>query len=95
MKGNRGNRGEVDVKLICLAALDAIEAGETWTSLCYRIGWIEPRGIAETSRLKRRLGLMSIPRRRPSLSMCSRGLRYETALTLIEALNLDPMDFGL
>lgn len=86
--------GEVDNAPPREAVLAEIETGrETWSTLCYRIGWTEKDGRAQVSRLKRRLG--AAPFQLRGEDHISRSVTHETAVAIVEALDLDPVDFGI
>lgn len=80
---------------------EAIErSGESWTSICRRLGWVRPDDRAETSRLKRRVGAMATTKgghnqKRSRELVVTKGMRYETALAIVQALGADPVDFDL
>lgn len=48
------------------------------------------REIGDPTRLRRRLGLAAEPS-----GAITAGMRYETALAIVEAIGRDPVDFGL
>jgi hypothetical protein len=64
--------------------------GRTWTSMCEEIGWWSSAG-ADTSRLKRTLGLMPWQ----SGGGIAKSMSREQALLMCRALRVDPVDFGL
>lgn len=100
--GNPGYPGDVPVGPILEACQRAIAEGSDWSKISRALGYLRTdkrRGFtyADTSRLKRNLGLMSnikthkgVQRKVPVINM-----RYETAINIIQALNLDPVDFDL
>jgi hypothetical protein len=74
-------------------ALRKVERGMTWTELAEAAGMMDngPRGHADTTRLKRRLGLTGDAR----TGRISGRVRYETAVRLARALELDPHEAGV
>ncbi len=75
-----------------------LASGLSASEVCRRLGWVDKRNYAETSRLKRRLGLMMGMKGGTNKSkqlVYWTGMRYETAVAITRALNLDPVDFGL
>ena len=92
--------GEVPNGPIAQAALRKVESGEmTWSDICRSLGWVDKNNGADTSRLRRRLGLVGQTkgggsRNRKELRLMT-GMRYETAVEIVRALGLDPVDFDL
>jgi hypothetical protein len=70
-------------------ALRQNSKGVAWSEMCRRAGLVTQRPVAETSFLKRRLGLVK-DKRNPN-----KTVSYSVALKLCEALNLSPVDMGL
>jgi hypothetical protein len=73
------------------AALHQIESGVSWSQIARAAGMVRsgPREFADTKRLKLRLGLVS------ERGRFMRGVRYETAVKLADALGLDYVDVGV
>jgi hypothetical protein len=99
-----GHRGDVPVEPIREAVLAEIRAGESWASICYRLGWRDRNGRASTSRLQRALGLR--PSRRShvprlvgsprTITTLTTAMRIETALRIVVfGLHRDPVEFDL
>lgn len=77
----------------------AIGKGEVnWHELSVRLGWSREHGgytHGDTSRLKRRLGIMPNTAARGYERYYSEYIRYELACAIIRALDLDPVDYGV
>lgn len=82
------NPGEIDLAPIHAAVEARVREGASWRSIALRAGW-KSGGLGDSTNLKRRLGL------KPVGGVTSRKMRYETALRIVEAINGDPVDFGL
>lgn len=67
--------------------------GESLSMLARRIGWVSRRGQPQTSRVARALGLMPDSDVAPGHHRAR--IKYETAVTLCRALDLDPVDVGV
>lgn len=83
----------VDVEPIQKAVNKALSNGMTLSDICRNIGWVEYYPKAETSRLKRYIGLMpkaSHGRYRYNKTMC-----IVNAELILRAIDIDPIDIGL
>lgn len=88
-----GNRGEVPVEPLAAIVVAQVDSGlETWASICRRLGWTYG-GRADTTRLKRRLGLL--PMSPASGGGTNRAMRYATAVAIAEAVDADFVEVGL
>lgn len=74
-------------------ALRKVERGMTWSELAVAAGMGDtgPRGSADTTALKRRLGLTPDSR----TGNIATRVRYETAVRIAAALDLDPFEAGV
>jgi hypothetical protein len=70
-----------------------LKRGETLSLVARRLGWVSASGAVQTSRLSRALGLMDDPT--VGSGHRRRRIRYETAVQLCRALDLDPVDAGV
>ena len=87
------NTGEVDVQVLQRPVLELVESGVRWSDICRALGWVRD-GRPEVERLKRRLGLYwqrGSGRKRTVTS----GMRYETAIAIARAIEVDPVELGL
>ena len=84
----------IDVEPIAQAVL---QSGLTWSQICRNLEWVRDSGRPDTSRLRRRLGLLD------SVS-CKKGkvyrgrqktMGYELAAKIVRAAGVDPVDAGL
>jgi hypothetical protein len=64
------------------------ESGLSHSELARRLAWTHP----DTQRVKRALGTKRDPRTKSEVRL---AVRYETAVKLIRAMGLDPVDYGL
>jgi hypothetical protein len=101
----RNGRGVVDpvpVGPIRDMVLEMIEDGVSYAEVCARIGWVDPSGKADTTRLQRRLGLRRESGNRKTLKNGEirvygggppHGLiAYERAVEICRGLGRDPVD---
>ena len=69
-----------------------IESGVSTYQLCQFIGWLRGNGSPDTTRIERVLGLKPWRGRNGEIRY-SRSIKEENAITIIEAIHLDPVDF--
>jgi hypothetical protein len=81
----------VNPVLIREEALSQVEYGRTWSEIAIAAGY-EWGGRADTTALKRRLGIM--PNNRPKRTYSDR-MHYNVAVRIVRALGYDPVDFKL
>lgn len=72
-------------------ALELTGRGFTWSDIADWLGWYRATGATDTHRVKRVLGLSTEGRGRALRT----HIQPTTALSLCEALGLDPVDVGL
>jgi hypothetical protein len=77
----RKGTGDVLVDPLREAALRRIERGSTWSEIAYEVGFVKADGMADTSGLKRMLGLMA-GSRGEMRKACSEGWAGRLALAL-------------
>jgi hypothetical protein len=80
----------IEVNQIQIAVLEAIEKGDSYSRVCKRLGWVDERGKADTSRLQRSIGLRTI-----SGGYFGHRMESRTAVQIIRAIGRDPVEFGL
>lgn len=65
--------------------------GRGYTSeVCMALGWRNTKGYADTSRLKRQLGIAS-----KGTAGISERIDYDIAVSICRAMNIDPIDVEL
>lgn len=80
----------VDNKLL----RESVEQGPmNLSEIAMALGWKTPTGRPDTQRLARRLGKNSYYSRGGRL--VSRTIKYDTAVLITRAANLDPVDVGI
>lgn len=74
-----------------------VAQGETWSHLAIFCGWKNPQYGGDTSKIKRKLGLLEIRNKRINggLPFRQKQISYDVALLIVKACNADPVDFGL
>lgn len=87
-----GGPGDVPVEPLREAFL---RSGVSAYELAIRLGWTraEPSRRPDVTRVKRSLGLM--PYRSNGRRMVRRKVRYERAVELADAMNVDPYEVGI
>jgi hypothetical protein len=85
----------VSVRAFQLALLERLQAGEPLSAMCERGGFLDASGRADTSWLLRRLGLKELVCSRSGKVRWARTLRYDVAVRVARALDLDPVDLGV
>lgn len=76
------------------AALEVVESGRmTWSDICKAMGWISRKGFADTTRLKRVLGITA--QSRPEGAPFNRSIKYDTACRVVRGIGADPVDFDV
>ena len=89
----------ISVLPIQKAVLESIEKGNSWTNICKRLGWMETNTKPESSRLQRSIGVrvnVSGRNSHPKVySYMNKQIGDHTAIQIIEAIDLDPVDSGL
>jgi hypothetical protein len=80
-------------------ALVFSEYGPSWTDLCRRLGWMEQRrdwnGVqGEVTRLKRTIGYVPGGGKGRGWKL-RRLMTYDNAVKIVEAIDADPVDYGL
>lgn len=76
----------------------AVSNGDTLSAIAGRMGWTrEHQGhtSGDTSRLGRSLGRLPHKDNKGGHTSYGRTTRYETAVKIVEALDLDPVEFNL
>jgi hypothetical protein len=77
-------------RFLALEREDKLTAAEA----CRRLGYLTADGRADTTRLKRRLGLTPSTDRITGRPVLSTHLKYETAAAIARALDMAPADIG-
>jgi hypothetical protein len=77
-----------------------LELGLRPSVVAYRLGWLLGPGhknasTADTTRLKRTLGLMASPQSRGKPPCVRRKVTYEMAVQLADALEMEPHEAGV
>jgi len=85
----------VSVRAFQLALLERLAAGEALSAMCERGGFLDASGRADTSWLLRRLGLKELVCSRSGKVRWARTLRYDVAVRVARAVDLDPVELGV
>jgi len=84
----------VSVRAFQLALLVRLAAGEPLSAMCERGGFLDASGRADTSWLLRRLGLKELVCSRSGKVRWARTLRYDVAVRVAQAVDVDPVELG-
>ena len=84
----------VDVDLIA-GVVDA--SGKTLAEVCHNLQWYDSRGLADTSRLQRRIGRLynSSTYNGKKYKTKQKTLHYTLATQIVTAAGFDPVEVGL
>lgn len=70
-----------------------VRSGLTTSEVCNRMGWKNPDGSPDTTRLLRALGLKAHVSR--GYRTCAQRINIDRAALIADALNVDPFEVGL
>lgn len=73
------------------------ECGLSASEICRNLGWVRDCGKSDTSRLRRRLGLLQATSVKGTKVYrgYQRRITYDLALRIAKAAHIDPVDVGL
>jgi hypothetical protein len=84
----------IDNRPIREAVETAVRNGTSYNEICNRLGWSTPDGNGDTSRLRRRIGAMPYLAGN-GVQGRSHTIHYDVAVSIADAINVDPVDLGL